>query len=111
LITGSNPEVEMDRATLIGAVLLAALLGLLVGWYGGGHGGGQTGVAYASVDVTCGDKTYSVSTGNNKGECKSNGNGNSAVCDDGKGNSSEVFCSTGCGSAKGSGSCSVKTAK
>ena len=103
----------MDRATAIGAVVLAALLGLLLGWYGGGHngggyGGGQTGVAYASVDVTCGEKTYTVSTGNNKGECKSNGNGNSAVCDDGKGNSSEVFCSTGCGSAKGSGSCSVK---
>lgn len=72
-----------------------------------GHGGG-TGVSQATVDLVCGDKTYTVSTGNKSGECKTGGNGNNGICDDGRGNSSEVNCSSGCASAKGSGSCTVK---
>jgi hypothetical protein len=71
-------------------------------------GDGRTGVSYASVDLVCGGKTYTVSTGNKSGECKTGGNGNNGLCDDGHGNSAEVNCSSGCSSAKGSGSCAVK---
>ena len=63
----------------------------------------------ASIDVKCGDTKYTVSTGNNRGDCASNGNGNSAVCDDGKGNSAEVTCANGCTKTKGSGSCTIKS--
>jgi hypothetical protein len=69
---------------------------------------GGTGVAYASIDLVCGSKTYTVGTGNSHGECKSGGNGNNAICDDGHGNGAEVTCSSGCGSSSGSGSCSAK---
>jgi hypothetical protein len=74
-------------------------------------GGGGTGVAppiFASVDLVCGGKTYTVSTGNKSGECKTGGNGNNAICDDGHGNGAEVLCSSGCKSANGSGSCTAK---
>jgi len=63
---------------------------------------------YASVDLVCGSRTYTVSTGNKGGECKTGGNGNNGICDDGHGNGAEVNCSSGCSSAKGSGSCTVK---
>jgi|SRR5215467_3640467 len=93
------------------AALIAGLVGLAVGlvagWYGSGQSG-QSGVAYASIDLSCGDKTYTVSTGNKQGECQSGGTGNNALCDDGHGNKAEVNCSTGCKSSFGSGSCSVK---
>jgi hypothetical protein len=72
-----------------------------------GQGGG-TGVSQATVDLVCGGNTYTVSTGNKSGECKTGGNGNNGICDDGRGNSAEVNCSSGCASAKGSGSCTVK---
>lgn len=73
---------------------------------GGGTGGG-TGVVFASISLVCGNKTYTVSTGNKGGECKSGGNGNNAICDDGHGNGAEVLCSSGCTSSSGSGSCTV----
>jgi hypothetical protein len=75
-----------------------------------GQGGGTGPAVFASVDLVCGGSTYTVSTGNgNKGaECKTGGNGNNAICDDGQGNGAEVNCSSGCSSSKGSGSCKVK---
>ena len=71
-------------------------------------GDGGTGVSYASVDLVCGSRTYTVSTGNKSGDCKTGGNGNNAICDDGHGNGAEINCSSGCASAKGSGSCTAK---
>lgn len=62
---------------------------------------------YATIDLSCGDKTYTVSTGNNKGECKSSGQ--NAVCGDTSGNSTEVSCASGCINSSGSASCSVKS--
>jgi hypothetical protein len=87
--------------------LIAALVGLGVGLVAGWYGG-QTGVAYASIDLTCGDKTYTVSTGNKQGECQSGGAGNNAICTD-NGNKAEVNCTAGCKSSHGSGSCTVKS--
>ena len=85
------------------AAVMAGLIGLAIGWFVGG----QMGVIYASIDLSCGDKTYTVSTGNNKGECKSSGQ--NAVCADNAGNSTEVSCASGCINSKGSASCSVKS--
>jgi len=82
---------------------MAGLLGLAIGWYVGG----KTGVIYASIDLSCGDKTYTVSTGNKNGECKSSGQ--NAVCGDSAGNSTEVSCASGCINSSGSASCSVKS--
>jgi len=62
---------------------------------------------YATIDLSCGDKTYTVSTGNNKGECKSSGQ--NAVCGDTGGNSTEVSCASGCINSSGSASCQVKS--
>jgi hypothetical protein len=70
--------------------------------------GGQTGVAYASVDLKCGDTTYTVSTGNNRGSCTSGGNGQYASCDDGNGSGAIAYCTSGCASSSGSGSCTAK---
>jgi hypothetical protein len=70
--------------------------------------GGDTGVYYASIDLVCGNRTYTVSTGNKSGECKTGGNGNNAVCGDGHGNAAEVNCFSGCSSSNGSGSCTAK---
>jgi len=91
---------KMNRAIL--AAVATGLLGLAVGWYVGG----KTGFAYASIDLSCGDKTYTVSTGNNKGECKSSGQ--NAVCGDTSGNTTEVSCASGCINSNGSATCSVK---
>jgi hypothetical protein len=63
---------------------------------------------FATLDLNCGDRTYTVSTGNNKGECQSSGTGKNAVCGDNSGNSAEVSCASGCLNAKGSGSCKLK---
>ena len=58
----------------------------------------------ASIDSLCGTIKYSLSTGTGGGIC---GSGKTvAECTDGKGNSSNVTCSTGC-SAKGKGSCKI----
>ena len=64
-------------------------------------------VVFATIDLSCGDKTYTVSTGNNKGECKSSGQ--NAVCGDSTGNSTEVSCASGCINSNGSASCSIKS--
>ena len=69
---------------------------------------GGTGVAYASLDIACGDKIYTVTTGNNKGECASSGNGNHAMCEDGEGNSTKMTCANGCGGSTGKGRCEIK---
>ena len=58
----------------------------------------------ASIDFMCGNIKYSLSTGTGGGIC---GSGKTvAECTDGKGNSSKVYCSSGC-SAKGKGSCKI----
>lgn len=70
----------------------------------------KPGVAYAGVSLSCGGKTYNLSTGNGSGECKVSYDcptctrPTGAVCTDGKGNSSSATCE-GCNGSKGSGSC------
>jgi hypothetical protein len=43
----------------------------------------------ASIDLKCGDTTYTVSTGNDQGNCATGANGQVATCTDGKGNNAE----------------------
>lgn len=70
----------------------------------------KPGVAYAGVSLSCGGKTYNLSTGNSQGECKVHYDcptctrPTGATCTDGKGNSSSATCE-GCNGSKGSGSC------
>jgi hypothetical protein len=111
--TGRLSKLPPEAASLGGGgVVLPGLGGGGVVLLPGGGGlvllpglGGGTGVAYASIDLTCGNNTYTVTTGNNHGQCKSGGNGNNAICDDGHGNGAEVLCSSGCTSSSGSGAC------
>jgi hypothetical protein len=89
-------------AALAGVLVLA--VGLAAGWYAGEN----QGVSYATISLVCGATKYTVSTGNNKGNCQTGGNGNNAICDDGKGNSGKVQCDGGCQSSAGSGSCTAQ---
>ena len=70
--------------------------------------GAETGVIYASFDVECGDKTYTVGTGTNKGECQKCSDGKCGYCKD-RGNEARVSCESGCVETKGSGTCSLKS--
>jgi hypothetical protein len=75
----------------------------------GASGAGPSG-AVAKISVTCGGKTYEISTGNIEGNCstsagQSDGGG---LCTDGKGNTGAVSCNkngSGACTASGSGSC------
>jgi hypothetical protein len=67
---------------------------------------GEPTAVFASIDLSCGGKTYTVGTGTNKGECQSSGQ--NAVCGDGRGNAAEVSCASGCIKTSGAGSCSIK---
>jgi hypothetical protein len=69
----------------------------------------ETGVIYASIDVECGDKTYTVGTGSKKGECQKGSDRKSGICADIAGNEAQVTCENGCITTKGSGSCSLKS--
>jgi hypothetical protein len=62
----------MDRsfATAGGLGALLLLIGLAIGLWWAGHGTGPPGVAYATISITCGSQTLTLSTGNSKGECK-----------------------------------------
>lgn len=77
----------------------------------------QPGVMYAGSSMTCGGKTYTVSTGNSSGTCTSStgpsGNTQSVSCGDSAGNSASVSCNSagtagGCGNTSGAGSCAIK---
>jgi hypothetical protein len=99
-------QFSLDRAGLgkievrcaVGDTTPACLQAVLqiVGVAGGGP-------VFATISFTCGDKTFNLSTGNNKGKCT--GALLNASCTDGKGNSAEADCTTGCTSSSGSGSC------
>jgi len=73
-------------------------------------GGSAPGVIYASMDISCGDTTYTISTGDNKGECKKSASGETGICGS-PGNEAFVSCASGCIETKGSGSCSKKSMK
>lgn len=66
-------------------------------------------VLATTINVECGEKTYKVSTGSQKGSCQvnhgSDGKTESATCSDGAGNSATVLCNSGCSSTKNSGTC------
>ncbi len=65
---------------------------------------------FATIDVSCGADTFTISTGNDSGTCTAtapgSGGGGGGTCTDGSGNSASVDCDTGCTSASGAGSCS-----
>jgi hypothetical protein len=62
-------------------------------------------VLKSTIEKTCGDKTYVLSTGTKKGTC---GTGVTvAECSDGA-NSARATCSKGCESSTGAGSCTTK---
>jgi hypothetical protein len=73
------------------------------------RGRGQTGMTSGSIDLDCGGRIYTVSTGDNVGECSASSLGGlkSASCS-GSGGQGAANCAIGCTSASGSGSCSVK---
>jgi hypothetical protein len=93
-----------------GAVVISALF---IGRYTGGNrhvvvGPVGPSIIGASIDLQCGNTKYTVSTGNNQGECKTGAKPGNAVCSDLNGNEAEVSCADGCVSSKGSGSCAIK---
>jgi hypothetical protein len=100
--------------TVVSVVLVAvAIVFFAIGRYSGVHRPpfmwprGPT-VIGASIDLKCGDTTYTVSTGNDQGDCKTGEPPTTAGCSDGKGNGAEVSCLSGCTNSSGSGSCTVK---
>jgi len=76
-------------------------------------GGTPNKVAYASIDLSCGGKTYTVKTGTEGGSCSvttySNPKNNVAICSDGSKGGGGANCTDGCVSSEGAGSCSNKT--
>ena len=78
-------------------------------------GGTTTGVSYASIDLSCGGKTYTIKTGTDGGRCDvttyDNPKHNVAICQDGTKGGGGANCTDGCVSSEGTGSCSVKTTR
>ena len=79
-------------------------------------GGTTTTVVYASIDLSCGNKTYTVKTGTDGGSCSvtsypGNPGAKTAICTDSGKGSGGANCSEGCSSSEGAGSCSVKTTR
>lgn len=77
-----------------------------------GHEPGAPGVVFASIDLSCGTRTITVSTGAG-GKCTSDEgpNGSSISCTDSKGNGGSAGCVNGvakCFESEGKGSCSIK---
>lgn len=61
----------------------------------------------ATIDLNCGNRTFTVSTGNNSGSCTIVDK--IANCGDGLGgNTAAAACESGCISSSGSGSCKLK---
>src|SRR5258705_273518 len=75
-------------------------------------GGTPSKVAYASIDLSCGGKTYTVKTGTDGGNCSvstyDNPKNNVAICSDGAKGGGGANCTDGCVSSEGAGSCTVK---
>jgi hypothetical protein len=64
-------------------------------------------VVGASIDVECSNgKTYTITTGNNRGKCKRVSDG--GVCTDAHGNDATTSCVSGCVETSGSGDCKKK---
>lgn len=65
--------------------------------------------AKATLDVQCGAKTYTISTGTDSGTCTATppgtGGGGGGGCHDSHGNAAAASCDTGCTSSSGAGSC------
>lgn len=67
----------------------------------------------AKVSLECGGRTFTLATGNDKGDCQVTfaGDGKTqtgASCSDGKGNTASATCAKGgCTSSSGSGSCTA----
>src|SRR5260370_3323456 len=93
-------EAKINRTLL--AAVVAGVLGLAIGWYGGA----DLGFAYATISLSCGGKTYTLSTGNSKGNCQNNGT--LSLGTDGGGNEARASCEAGRQSSSGSGSCTAK---
>lgn len=106
---------------VIGIALVGLFLFLVLDHFDRGAGPKEPpGVVFATIDVTCGGdkgKTFTISTGNKKGECRAIADGKLDVetgkCDDGKGNSALVACRANggagtCSNTQGSGSCVEK---
>lgn len=74
----------------------------------------EPGVAYSTINVKCGDRTFTISTGTNGGKCTvvhdTRGKTESGSCQDGN-HSSTVICGTenGCTGNSGSGTCDLKS--
>lgn len=104
---------------------MLVLIAAAAGFFGGRltKAPDEPGVAFATVDITCGKTTWRVETGNKKGECgivrDKNGKDSAAVCMDKSGkNSAAADCDSnsgegGCigGLIRGSGSCTKVVAK
>ena len=61
---------------------------------------------FATKDVTCQDRRFTITTGNQDGRCRGN------ACDDGHGNAAAVDCNAdngrgACGDTSGAGNCTV----
>jgi hypothetical protein len=65
--------------------------------------------------MKCGKTKYTVGTGNSQGSCVTNATpttpATSVKCDDGRGNTSEATCLSGCIRTNGSGDCKSTTEK
>ena len=61
----------------------------------------------ASIDVTCGDKTFTLSTGTKTGACSATTDGG-ATCMDGDVITAQADCKTGCQMTRLNGSCTAK---
>jgi hypothetical protein len=59
--------------------------------------------AMASIEKTCGNVTYRLSTGSGKGTCATGVA--VAECTDGAGNTARMYCERGCTVVTGSGAC------
>lgn len=62
--------------------------------------------AMASIEKTCGNVTYRLSTGSGKGTCATGVA--VAECTDGAGNTARMYCERGCTVVTGSGACEEK---
>jgi len=116
----ADTSLTSRNSSLAAVIALVAILALSLGAFLlGGRGGTKRpsadspGIAYASVSMDCGGKTYTISTGNGAGNCVSNiaadGSTSSMGCSDGT-NSAQATCTGGkgvCTSASGSGSCTI----
>jgi hypothetical protein len=93
---------------VVSVVLIAvAIVFFAIGRYSGGrppvHVWPRGPIAIgASIDLKCGDTTYTVSTGDNQGECKTGPGAQNATCGS-KGGGAKASCASGCMSSSGSG--------